>query len=198
MSRPNRDCRASVPLVIHGRMSTACITIGLKAQHSEACGIRFFLEFAARPALGYAGAASAMATAALWGALASAGLTEPRRLATVLGDELETVRAAMGTGRDDEGELVATLRKWAEEAQGAARRRHEVRARESLQGALWASAQAQREKRRASELEAGAERVIGRPPPLPPYPPHPEPKFGPGFWRTLHSLEVGLVRSRSP
>ena len=143
----------------------ACITLGLKAQHSEACGIIFFLECAARPALGYAGAASAMATAALWGALASAGLTEPRRLATVLGDELETVRAAMGTGRDDEGELVAALRNWAEEAQGAARRRHEVRVRENLQGALWATAQAQREKRRASALEAGAERVVGRPPP---------------------------------
>ena len=108
-----------------------------------------------------------MAIAALWDALTTAGLTETRRLATLLDDEVDTVRAAMGTGRDDEDELVAILKEWAEDAQGAAKRRHEVRARESLQGALWASAQAQREKRRASELEAGAERVIGRPPPPP-------------------------------
>ena len=138
---------------------------GLELKPSAATGRSYFVGGLQRvPALGFAGAAMAGAIAALWSELDKAGLTETRRLATVMGDEIATVQAAMGVGRDDEAELVAVLVSWAKEAQGAARRRHEVRARESLQGALWATAQVQREKRRASELEAGAGRVIGRPP----------------------------------
>ena len=64
------------------------------------------------------------AIAALWNELDKAGVTETWRLATVMGDEIATVQAAMGVGRDDEDELVAVLVGWAKEAQGAARRSH--------------------------------------------------------------------------
>ena len=55
--------------------------------------------------------------AALWTRLEAAGLTEPRRLASLEGDERGTVRSAMGEGMPDEEQLVEALCTWSREAQ---------------------------------------------------------------------------------
>ena len=109
---------------------------------------------------------SAIAIAALWKALEAAGLTEPRRLAALEGDERATVRAAVDCG-DHENELVSALEKWVADTQAPAKRRHQVRAREGLQEALWVLAQVRNDRRRALGLEQGAGRALGRPPPPP-------------------------------